>query len=146
MHEQALENRTEPEHADTNEGIEEGIIVVADATTERSTRVTNKVEVIVVEEMSVCTEVTSMTVVTGTPTVSTTVVNLVVVAVTSISVVAVTSSTVVAVTSTVVVAAMSMISVVVASIRAVAVSPIVVVAVSSMIVVVVTSITVVAVV
>ena len=146
MHEQALENCAESEHADANVGIEEGAIVVVDGATARSTRVTDEVTVIVVENVSVYTSVTSMTVVAGIPTVSTIVVNSVVVAVISISVVAVTSSTVVAVTSTVVVASTSIISVVVASIMSVAVSSMVVVAVTSMVVVAVISIVVVAVV
>ena len=146
MHEQALENRTEPEHADANVGIEEGAIVVVDGATARSTRVTGTVTVIVVGKVSVFTTVTSMKVVTGIPTVSTTVVNAVVVAVISISVVAVTSSTVVAVTSSVVVASTSITSVVVASMMFVAVSSMVVVAVTSIVVVAVISIVVVAVV
>ncbi len=50
--EQALENFTEPEHADANAGMEEGMIVVVDPSA-RSTRVTDVVVVVDVELVDV---------------------------------------------------------------------------------------------
>jgi hypothetical protein len=61
--EQALENPTEPEHADANAGMEEGLIVVVDPRA-RSTRVTDLVVVVDVELVDVIVISRSVVVVT----------------------------------------------------------------------------------
>jgi hypothetical protein len=61
--EQALENPTEPKHADANAGIEEGLIVVVDPSA-RSTRVTDLVVVVDVELVDVIVISRSVVVVT----------------------------------------------------------------------------------